>query len=917
MDEETDSDDISDTPILTEEAEKDESLYLVAKNTVLIREDLDSAPTEYRLPKESILPPWDKKSPEEQKWKRLLVGFDTEYQSFKELFTSDDVKKKQAKYEVLSYQFYADNTSLITTGIVIPDAHKRISFTEFIVYIAAKIAAKGEMVPRSIILVGHYNKADFPAFDDRDQVFKKLSNIRNSLVSRSYPVSVRVFFSDQKDDFIELKVYVRDSILLAPAGQKSLAAVGSLLKIEKKKLDEDPQVELDLKRNMKVVRDNKWPLFKEYAIVDAEISAKYFDAMMALYRETTGIIGGIPSALSNIGVTLLRKEWGDRRPPLDRLEAIGKELFKEQVWNDETNNFFTLRDELFVEELSWYIDFGTECYHGGRSEQLWFGPSFEDDWSDYDLASAYPTAMATIGKADWHAIYPTTELSKLRLGSFAFACVDFKFLQNVRYPTLPVRTGNGIIFPLEGRSYCSAPEIELALNLGCELKVKHGVVIPHDESQKIFEPFIAKTINLRNTAPTDIEKAFWKEITNSCYGKTAQGLRAKRVFNLKKMRTVQIPHSQITNPFFAAYITSMVRAVVGEIINAVPEDKMVFSVTTDGFLTNATDEQMDTATKGPICRVFSEARRAISGSPIVHTKKHGVRQLLGWRTRGQATIKPGPKSEKPSDPKPYVLAKASIRTPIATTNISEQNEYILTMFFERVAGRKFDAEIPTSMKDIMLLNTDYVMKQRQKTVSMEYDFKRRPRAATMMKAGKWWHLAFSTKPWRTVEDFKNVRAVWDDLYKNLDALLKTTDDYRAFAEFYDAKKALEGEKGRYFKTDVNRLKRDLCAAFGNGEAGLDDLKMTAREFAELLNECGFRGTKDEVARGHVEYGRKAKFIPNATPTTAAVMAISDRLKALVPTFRPEDLLVAADPQKALLSALSAERLIAAQSGKGQ
>jgi hypothetical protein len=47
-------------------------------------------------------------------------------------------------------------------------------------------------------------------------------------------------------------------------------------------------------------------------------------------------------------------------------------------------------------------------------------------------------------------------------------------------------------------------------------------------------------------------------MTRLSLSKTAQGLREKRVFNLKSNKTQPIPESPITNLFFAAYITSMV-----------------------------------------------------------------------------------------------------------------------------------------------------------------------------------------------------------------------------------------------------------------------------------------------------------------------------------------------------------------------
>jgi hypothetical protein len=64
----------------------------------------------------------------EKRDKYLLIGFDTEYQSLQETFTDEDVKKGRARYEVLSYQFFALNDNGAQwTGIAIPDKGKRLS----------------------------------------------------------------------------------------------------------------------------------------------------------------------------------------------------------------------------------------------------------------------------------------------------------------------------------------------------------------------------------------------------------------------------------------------------------------------------------------------------------------------------------------------------------------------------------------------------------------------------------------------------------------------------------------------------------------------------------------------------------------------------------------------------------------------
>lgn len=185
--------------------------------------------------------------------------------------------------------------------------------------------------------------------------------------------------------------------------------------------------------------------------------------------------------------------------------------------------------------------------------------------------------MALIGLADWKNARVSTKVADFTPLTLGVAQVEFTFPKSVRFPTLPVRTENGLVFPRRGTSDCAAPEIALALSLGAKLTIRHGVIIPTDLSKPIFNGFIGYCINKRKSYPKgSLRNLFWKELSNSSYGKTAQGLREKRVYDLRDRDTKPLPPSKITNPFFAAYITSFVRATLGEIINALPAEVCVF-----------------------------------------------------------------------------------------------------------------------------------------------------------------------------------------------------------------------------------------------------------------------------------------------------------------------------------------------------
>lgn len=874
--------------------------FLQTHNRVSVRETPNGEREDYSFGQSDIL--------ELKREDHLLLGFDTEYQTLQEFFKTGEVRSGLGKYEVLSYQFFAINyTGGEWSGIAVPDQRQRMSFTDFIIYAISKGVALGEKIPKTIILVGHYTRADVPAFDDSKQIFPRLKNVRNSLVSVSAPIKVRVFFGEGETKSTDINVYVKDTMHLAPTGSKSLAALGELINVPKQRLSEDDELERLFKQNMAVVRTDDWNAFKEYAIADAEIAARYYKRISDQVTSLTGKFA--PTALSSVGMDLLIDEWAKRSPSIDPIAMSGREEIIEQIYDEKRHYFRKHKHRPFIQKLHWHIDFATECYHGGRNEQLWFGPSFEDAWTDFDLSGAYPTAMATIGNPKWDELRVVRSLEEISSDELGLVCVDFKFPDATRYPSLPVRSQNGIIFPLSGRTCCAMPEIELARQLGCIFTFQHGVAIPQNVDDKIFFPFIKQSIKNRNDAVPTIEKAFWKEATNSCYGKTAQGLRDKRVFNLVKKGSDRIAPSAITNPFIAAQITSFVRAVIGEIMNAIPANKMVFSVTTDGFITNANEEEMSEAKKGPLAQMYADARRELVGVDDTLSEKHDVRQVLGWRTRGQATIKPGVGKNK------IVLARAGIKPPIYSTEMSEQNDYILESFFDRTPESEIEFQVFTSVRETILWDADLVKKKLPRRISMEFDFKRRPHAAAMISGDVpslnqvFDHVCFSTRPWKDIAEFNKVRRFWNDHWATNPRCIKALGDFRDFALMYDMMSALEPQDAAYLKRgstpDLFRLQRDLCRAFKHSQAGLDAYQtMTAAEFGRVLNESGLQSAGVVTSRATVENGKRTAFKPHCTQRSAAVLGIIKSLLDQLPLLDPEVLLARGAPDDEISAAVS-------------
>lgn len=560
------------------------------------------------------------------------------------------------------------------------------------------------------------------------------------------------------------------------------------------------------------------------------------------------------------------------------LDVVGKEKFIAKKFNKTTQKSKGVPKAASVKALHRHETLIVECYHGGRNEQFWFGPAFEDDWSDFDLSGAYPTSMALIGEPDWEGIYTTKEIKEFKPWTLGFAEIDFHFPDDVRYPTIPVRENGSLIFPQSGRSYCAAPEIYLAVKLGATVKILDGVIVPHDASKPVFRDFISDCVKKRYAAGKDtLTGLFWKEISNSTYGKLAQGLKKRRIYDIGDSEMKDLPPSKITNSSFAAFITSFTRAVLGEVMNAVPRERIVFSCTTDGFITNATPTEMEDCKKGLLSQIFGSSREGLTDKFEILETKHVLRKPLGWRTRGQATLMQGNTAD---EKKNIVLAKAGLHTPPALDTPALQNAEIVDQFFRRDSESYITLTSVAGLRDMIEFDDDLVPTLMDRRVNMEFDWKRRPSAITT--SSHYNHIAFATVPWESIEQYRQVRATWK-AYNHLELkCLKQIKDFTEWANFLFINSIIEGtEVGSYLDSERNGLRRArqmLCAAFKHGKAGFkSSSSVKDREFADILEECGIPCSVKNVGSG-----KDQEYKPHFCVPTEPVVKALFKLKKVFP-----------------------------------
>ena len=183
--------------------------------------------------------------------------------------------------------------------------------------------------------------------------------------------------------------------------------------------------------------------------------------------------------------------------------------------------------------------------------------------------------------------------------------VPLDFPDDCYCPNIPVPVKGGMkIYPRHGRNvYMSGPDMYLALRLGAKITVFRGftcqMLTRDGQPSKCLAYAVTNLVQDRMRAKIEykdnplVEKSL-KTMVNSCYGKTAQNVSPKTRYNAQKMGRVDAEPSTVTSPYHATYTTALVRCMLIACINQLHDmGYHVYSVTTDGFITNVRGKYRD------------------------------------------------------------------------------------------------------------------------------------------------------------------------------------------------------------------------------------------------------------------------------------------------------------------------------------
>jgi len=145
-------------------------------------------------------------------------------------------------------------------------------------------------IKRVIFLISHLSNADLSILEDFEEFKPLLSVVQKSFVTLG-----------KEKTFGKDKIIVRDTMLLAPGGRKSLASISALYKLNLRKIE----LEDFYKANMNILLSKDKALFRDYACRDSLITLIHALHMEDFYNSMNEI--GIPLSLSNLSAKYVEK----------------------------------------------------------------------------------------------------------------------------------------------------------------------------------------------------------------------------------------------------------------------------------------------------------------------------------------------------------------------------------------------------------------------------------------------------------------------------------------------------------------------------------------------------------------------------------------------------------------------------------
>jgi hypothetical protein len=643
-----------------------------------------------------------------------------------------------------------------------------------------------------VTLISHFGRVDLSAL--KENFFRYASEVQDGILTLDFPIKLNCKSREKglcaNYYCYPLRLHFRDTMSQAPAGSKSLDSLGEVVGIPKLKDDS-----IDKSRMDKLLKEGP-ALFFDYASRDSVVTLLYASRLYGFNCE-------MAPTLTSAAATAFRSLMSEYldcsgTEDFDKVYRGLEKVGRGKVKNENGPGYLDVSSkEPLSSDANLVQLFASEAFHGGFNGSFRIGWIDKQTW-DYDLQSAYPTAMTLIPDINWndpikHEIknqdldlsFWISESGNVNPMMPFFGYVDFEFPEDCVFPSIPVNDNGRLVYPRSSEGlagvYACGPEVYLALKLGAKIHCKRGFflkpLLREDLTvSKSLAYAVRQSVQDRSLAKElfgkkSLEEQLIKTMANSFYGKVAQSVVKKSTWSAYSQQMEDLGCSSVTNPVSASLITAFVRAELIAVLNEIEEiGYKSYSVTTDGFISDVPENVLkDLDMKG--FKTLSEKARLFltdGEDASVWEAKHEQDSFLNLTTRGNVGLDQG-----------SVCAHNSLKSP-HTSKSYEDRLWMIDQCLTREGPVVYSQKTFVGFKELAL-GAPFRVFDSKRRVHQDFDFKRKPvkesfKTIKPTVEGKTYEVEnFDTMPFKTIAEFR--------LYKEKSELcpaLRTADHWLKF-----------------------------------------------------------------------------------------------------------------------------------------
>lgn len=622
-----------------------------------------------------------------------------------------------------------------------------------------------------VTLISHFGKVDLSAL--KENFFRYASEVQGGIMTLDFPIKLNCKSREKglcaNYYCYPLRLSLRDTMAQAPAGSKSLDALGEVVGIPKLKDDSIDKSRMDL-----LLKEDPG-LFFDYAGRDSVVTLLYASRLYGFNCE-------MAPTLTSAAATAFRGLMSEYlecsgTEDFDRVYRGLEKVGRGKVKNERGPGYLDVSSkEPLSSDANLVQLFASEAFHGGFNGSFRIGWIDDFTW-DYDLQSAYPTSMCLVPDINWndpikHEIknqdldlsYWMFESGEINPMMPFFGYVDFEFPEDCAFPSIPVNDNGRLVYPLSSEGlagvYAAGPEVYLALKLGAKIHCKRGFflkpLLREDLTvSKSLAYAVRQSVQDRNLAKElfgkkSLEEQLIKTMANSFYGKVAQSVVKKSTWSAYSQQMQDLGCSSVTNPVSASLITAYVRAELIAVLNEIEElGYKSYSVTTDGFISDIPEEKLKDLDMMGFKSSSEKARLFLTDGQdaSIWEVKHEQDCFLNLTTRGNVGLDQG-----------SVCAHNSLKSPYPSKSF-EDRLWMIDECLTREGPVSYTQKVFVGFKELALGAPFRVFDSKRK-VHQDFDFKRKPVKESFKTIkptieGKTFELEnFDTMPFKTIADFR-------------------------------------------------------------------------------------------------------------------------------------------------------------------